>query len=168
MEEDRERFQQEAVQATIMYYQLDLALVRPEVQECLLEEAERANFTAKFSVVISGYATLVWRDRDGAYKVTDDPEFQVEDPDLQLLDDEQEAAEQEAHYVLTAASEYLEIDLAKVSSVKILNLTPIMKGSASLSLSWLITLNGESCVVDHYEEDDGPRYAIRIPPTERY
>src|SRR5450755_4169089 len=134
MEEDRERFKQEAGQATMMYYQLR-GLDYPVVQELPLEEAERADFTAKFSVVVSGYAALVWRDWDGAYKVTDNPELDVDDPEIQRLVDEQEAAGQEAYQeaynVLTTASQYLEIGLMKVSSIKILDLTYIMKGSAS-------------------------------------
>jgi hypothetical protein len=156
MLEDRDRLKQEVVQAAIIHYQLqEEGHVYPVVQALELERAERQDFTYKFAVMVAGRAAIVYRDWDGAYKVVDDPERELW---------EDEAEEKEAYQVLITAAHYLEIDLARLGSIEVQNLSHLIIEGASISASWLLKLNGESCIVNRYDEESGPRYAVHISP----
>src|SRR5450631_968979 len=145
MLEDRERLKQEVVQAAIVHYGLqeEEGHVYPVVQALELEQTERQDFAYKFAVLVAGHAAIVYRDYQGAYKVEDDPE---------PWEDEQE--EKEAYQLLIMAARYLEIDLARLGSIEVDNLL-IIEGT-SITRSWLLKLNGESCIIDRHEQEDGP------------
>jgi hypothetical protein len=156
--EDRERLKQEVVQAAIIHYQLQEAgRVYPVVQALEVERAERVDYTHKFAVLVAGRAAIVYRGWDGAYKVVDDPERHLW---------EDEAEEKEAYQVLLTAAHYLEVDIARLASIEVQDLTHLIVEGAPISASWLVKLNGgESCIVDRYDEESGPRYAIHISPA---
>jgi hypothetical protein len=156
--EDRERLKQEVVQAAIIHYQLQEEKGRayPVVQALELEPTERADYTHKFAVLVAGRPAIVWRDRQGAYKVEDDP-------DRHLWENEDE--EREAYQVLLTAAQYLEVDIARLTSIEVQELTDLIIDGAPFSAAWLVKLNGgESCIVDRYDEETGPRYAIHVSP----
>ena len=114
MLDERERIEQEVVQAAIIHYQLgEAGHVSPVVQRLVLEE-ERKDFTSKFAVLVAGRAALVWRDHEGAYKVEDDP-------DRHLWESEDE--EKEAYQVLLTAAHYLEVDVARLVNIEVQDLT---------------------------------------------
>jgi len=158
MLDGRERLKQECVQATIIHYGLQEAgRVYPVVRELPLERNERADWTFKFAVLVASRPALVYRDWDGAYKV-------VDDPDRQLNSVEQ--AEQEAYQVVATAARYLEYDLCRVGRLEVQDLTYLLAEEAPCSASWLVWLDMESCIVDRYDEPGGSRYAIYRSPEE--